>query len=506
MFQSLLACYSEKLKNDKGETIGYVYEELWTKYASNLLGKVFMYAALFLIAALVIVGIVTRLKKAEKFSSYLKIAAAIGVSFALTVILTMLAVGFGKILACYSEELKNAKGETIGYVYKDLWTKYASNLLGKVFMYAALFLIAALVIVGIVTRLKKAEKFSSYLKIAAAIGVSFALTVILTMLAVGFGKIGEKGYMQEKPMLLVLIPPMVLAGIAILGGIASYISYLYSKKAGKTVLYVTFALFAAALIATFVCLIVYFNKNISNDGYYDTADGSYGKVNQLVLYLASALLIAVALIAAFLCDKKGSFTFDSKSIALAGICVSLSFALSYIKLWDLPQGGSVTLVSLLPVMLFSYIYGAKKGLFVCFVYGVLQSLQDPYIIHPAQFLLDYPVAFSMAGLAGVLKNVNIKSQQLKFSLSALIGGTMRYVSHVFSGAFAFGAYALDAGAANVYTYSLAYNSFVFVDILLVIVAGALLLSSKSFVAETKKFSANAQAEKTVPDGTESAGK
>ena len=91
-------------------------------------------------------------------------------------------------------------------------------------------------------------------------------------------------------------------------------------------------------------------------------------------------------------------------------------------------------------------------------------------------------------------------------LSALIGGTMRYVSHVFSGAFAFGAYALDAGAANVYTYSLAYNSFVFVDILLVIVAGALLLSSKSFVAETKKFSANAQAEKTVPDGTESAGK
>ena len=69
---------------------------------------------------------------------------------------------------------------------------------------------------------------------------------------------------------------------------------------------------------------------------------------------------------------------------------------------------------------------------------------------------------------------------------------------MFSGAFAFGAYALDAGAANVYTYNLAYNSFVFVDILLVIVAGALLLSSKSFVAETKKFSANAQAEKPFP--------
>lgn len=46
MFQSLLACYSEKLKNDKGETIGYVYEELWTKYASNLLGKETMWSEL----------------------------------------------------------------------------------------------------------------------------------------------------------------------------------------------------------------------------------------------------------------------------------------------------------------------------------------------------------------------------------------------------------------------------------------------------------------------------
>ena len=105
------------------------------------------------------------------------------------------------------------------------------------------------------------------------------------------------------------------------------------------------------------------------------------------------------------------------------------------------------------------------------------------------FLLDYPVAFAMAGLAGVLKNVKMKSPQLKFALSALIGGAMRYVSHVLSGAFAFGAYALDARASNVFTYSLAYNSFVFADILLVIVAGVLLLSSKAFVAETKKFAA-----------------
>ncbi len=387
------------------------------------------------------------------------------------------------LLASYAEKTEN------GYLYEELWTKYASNLLSKVFMYAALFMIAAFVVIGIFTHKKKTENFSAFLKIASAIGVTFALTVILTMLAIGFGKIGEKGYMQEKPMLLVLVPPMILAGIAVFGSIAAYIAYLYSKKAGKTALYITFGLLAAALVAAFVCLIVYFNKNVLNDGYYDTADGSYGKVNQFALYLGAILLVIAALAAAFLADKGGNFTFDSKSIALAGICVSLSFALSYIKLWDLPQGGSVTLVSFLPIMLFAYLYGAKKGLFVGFVYGLLQSLQDPYIIHPAQFLLDYPVAFAMAGFAGVLKNVNMKSPQLKFALSALIGGAMRYVAHVLSGAFAFGAYALDAGASNVFTYSLAYNSFVFVDIALVIIAGVLLLSSKEFVAETKKFAA-----------------
>lgn len=390
---------------------------------------------------------------------------------------------FQSLLASYAEKTEN------GYLYEELWTKYASNLLSKVFMYAALFMIAAFVVIGIFTHKKKAENFSAFLKIASAIGVTFALTVILTMLAIGFGKIGEKGYMQEKPMLLVLVPPMILAGIAVFGSIAAYIAYLYSKKAGKTALYITFGLLAAALVAAFVCLIVYFNKNVLNDGYYDTADGSYGKVNQFALYLGAILLVIAALAAAFLADKGGNFTFDSKSIALAGICVSLSFALSYIKLWDLPQGGSVTLVSFLPIMLFAYLYGAKKGLFVGFVYGLLQSLQDPYIIHPAQFLLDYPVAFAMAGFAGVLKNVNMKSPQLKFALSALIGGAMRYVAHVLSGAFAFGAYALDAGASNVFAYSLAYNSFVFVDIALVIIAGVLLLSSKAFVAETKKFAA-----------------
>ncbi len=490
MLPSLLSAYIEKVKDADGNRIGYLYEDLWTEYASTLLSKVFLFAAIFLAVALIVIGIVAKKKNPERFASFLKVATGIAVSFALTVILTMLALGFAKI----GEKVKDANGNRIGYLYEDLWTEYASTLLSKVFLFAAIFLAVALIVIGIVAKKKNPERFASFLKVATGIAVSFALTVILTMLALGFAKIGEKEYMSEKPMLLVLIPPMILAGIAVLGGIVSYISNLSSKKAGKIALYVTFGLLFAALIATFVCFIVYFNQNIKGDGYYDSTDGSYGKVDQLILYVASAILIVVAIVAAMLCDKKGNFTFDGKCIALAGICVSLSFALSYIKLWDLPQGGSVTLVSLLPIMLFSYIYGAKKGLFVGFVYGLLQSMQDPYIIHPAQFLLDYPIAFAMAGLAGILKNTKISLPQVKFALGALIAGTMRYVAHVVSGVFAFGAYAIDAGAKNAFVYSLAYNSFVFVDILLVIVAGVILFSSKAFVAETEKFSSAKETE------------
>lgn len=375
----------------------------------------------------------------------------------------------------------------VGYVYESVWTEYASALFSKVFLYGALFLLVALVVIGAAIRKKKAENFPSFLKIAAGIAVTFSLVVVAAMLALGFAKIGEKGYLQDKATYLILVPPVALSLCAVIGGIVSYLCHLHSKRAGKTALYATFALLAALLIATLVCMIVYFNSRVKNDGYYDTSDGSYGNVDQLILFLASVILIAGEIVVAFLSDKKGNFSFDGKRIALAGICVSLSFALSYIKLWDLPQGGSVTLVSFLPVMLYSYLCGAKKGVFVGLVYGLLQSMQDPYIIHPAQFLLDYPIAFSAVGLAGVFKNVKRLSPQIKFALGAALGGFARFCAHTVSGIFAFGAYAIDADASNAFVYSAAYNSFIFLDILLVVVVGVILLSSKSFAMEAEKF-------------------
>jgi thiamine transporter len=145
----------------------------------------------------------------------------------------------------------------------------------------------------------------------------------------------------------------------------------------------------------------------------------------------------------------------------------------------MPNGGSVTLISLLPLALYSYIFGIKKGVFVGFGYGLLQALQDPWLIHPAQFLLDYPTAFSAIGLAGIFKRLPFSKTlpQVKFVLGTALAGTLRFVASFLSGVFAFEAY---AGGENLWVYSLLYNSVIFVDIALVLVAGAFILSSKSF--------------------------
>jgi hypothetical protein len=74
-------------------------------------------------------------------------------------------------------------------------------------------------------------------------------------------------------------------------------------------------------------------------------------------------------------------------------------------------------------------------------------------------------------------------QPLKFALSATIGGSLRYFAHVLSGVFAFEAY---AEGLNPWIYSLAYISFVFIDLAIVLAIGAIVFSSKSFMKELKK--------------------
>ena len=128
-------------------------------------------------------------------------------------------------------------------------------------------------------------------------------------------------------------------------------------------------------------------------------------------------------------------------------------------------------------MLYSYIFGAKNGLICGLLYGMLQFMQSPVLYQPMQFFLDYPLAFGCIGLCGFLRGRIKNIAPLEFAIGAVVSGILRFASHVISGVFVFYTY---AGDTNPWIYSLTYNSFVFVDIAIVIAVGIALLLSKSF--------------------------
>ena len=124
----------------------------------------------------------------------------------------------------------------------------------------------------------------------------------------------------------------------------------------------------------------------------------------------------------------------------AGIMIALAMILNGIKLYKLPRGGSVTPGGYVPLLIFALRWGPKKGIGVGIVYGLLDFLIDPYMVHPMQFLLDYPLAYGMLGLAGFANNSkefkDFKSV-LTVSFAVLFACFMRMMMAVLSGVIFF---------------------------------------------------------------------
>ncbi|MDY6367178.1 MAG: energy-coupled thiamine transporter ThiT [Clostridia bacterium] len=372
----------------------------------------------------------------------------------------------------------------------NLLAGYAADAFEPYAIWITVGIFGALFVAGVIIALCKKDFFKTFFKFAIGGFFAYALVVGIVMLILEIVKHYDPAYLDEnyvskEIVTYVFIPILATLILALINGI---ILLVVAKKNPSKIKPVTIAagiVCGAALIVAIVMIALYFSHNIVGGGYYD----DYGELNSLALYLSAGLLIVAAIVVAFIIGRRDKAPFDTRCIAFAGIAVALSFTLSYVKLWAMPQGGSVTLASMLPIMIFAFVYGPKKGVLIGLIYGVLQAIQDPYIVHPAQFLLDYPVAFSMVGFAGALKYVKglNKFPQIKFALSAIIGATLRFVCHVLSGVFAFGAYAKDAGASSLWLYSLGYNSFVFVDIAIVVFVGIIMFSSKTLTREIEKF-------------------
>lgn len=158
-------------------------------------------------------------------------------------------------------------------------------------------------------------------------------------------------------------------------------------------------------------------------------------------------LLAVILLAAVLFIISRKTNYNTSTLAYGAAAIAMSFALSYVVIMKFPNGGSITVASMLPLFIFSFVAGPKAGMMAGLCYGMLQYIQDPQFYHWAQFLLDYPLAFSALGLAGLFRE--------KVFAGALAGSAARLICHLISGIVFFASY---AGDQNVFIYSLAYNA------------------------------------------------
>ncbi len=141
---------------------------------------------------------------------------------------------------------------------------------------------------------------------------------------------------------------------------------------------------------------------------------------------------------------------DVRALTISALMIALATVLGQIRLFEMPQGGSVTLLSILPIVVCGYLLGTRRGIMAGFCVGLLNLIFGPYVIHPVQLLMDYPIAFGALGLSGIVRNS--RNGLTKGYIIGLIG---RYICAVLSGVIFFGAYAPEG--FNAWTWSLWYN-------------------------------------------------
>ena len=91
---------------------------------------------------------------------------------------------------------------------------------------------------------------------------------------------------------------------------------------------------------------------------------------------------------------------STKQLVFCAAAMALAFITSYIKIWNMPWGGSVTLCSMLFIVLAANWYGPGTGIFVGLAFGILQFIQEPYVLSFFQVCCDYILAFAALGIAG----------------------------------------------------------------------------------------------------------
>ena len=140
----------------------------------------------------------------------------------------------------------------------------------------------------------------------------------------------------------------------------------------------------------------------------------------------------------------------TKKLVFSAMGIALALVTSYLKLWNMPMGGSVTLLSMLFISLIGYWFGAKYGIITGAAFGLLQFIIDPFMLSVPQVLFDYPLAFGALGLSGFFRNY-----KYGLRIGYIVSVLGRFVFSTLSGVIFFAAYAPEG--MNPWVYSIVYQ-------------------------------------------------
>ncbi len=173
-----------------------------------------------------------------------------------------------------------------------------------------------------------------------------------------------------------------------------------------------------------------------------------------------------------------------KTLALveSAVMIAIATILSIIKIAELPYGGSITLASMLPIVIIAYRRGTGWGIASALVYSVIQQLLGlknltyftTWQSIVAVILLDYVVAFTVVGLAGIFRKP-VKNQAVALTLGGVFVSVLRYACHVVSGATVWAGLSIPTQAAI--SYSFVYNATYMIPECIILAISAMYIGS-----------------------------
>lgn len=205
-----------------------------------------------------------------------------------------------------------------------------------------------------------------------------------------------------------------------------------------------------------------------------------------------------------------------RKLVTCAMLIAIAIVLTFVVAYESPFGGSVTVLSMLPIVLIGYLYGVKWGFGSALVFGILKILVSMKTVSALFMpgdsqqlwwkailicLLDYVIAYTVLGVASLFRKIGKPSAAL--GIGALVACVCRYIVHVISGAVFYGSWASwffgelgetgaaimekYSGASLSILYSVLYNAVYMIPETILTTVAAFIIGAVPFITKQADF-------------------